>query len=102
MAEPGRERTMRDAVAGVGGVVFAASGRALGTPTLGGWGARGDGPDTVRVQTVARAGLDGGEVEVETSMVEWSGRPAIVVRQLLGSDRTGPLVFPLSSTVARE
>jgi hypothetical protein len=83
-------------------VVFAARSAAVEEPVLNGWAAHGPGPDTVKVHHRAVSGPHGDEVEVETSMVEWNGKPTNVAGQLIGSDRTGRPSFPLSSTVTRE
>lgn len=94
---------LREGVADMGGPLFAVCSPLLGEPTVSGWGRRyGDGTGSITIQQAALSGWDGGEVETETSLDEWSDRPNIVVRQLLGSDRTRPLDFPFSSTVTRE
>jgi hypothetical protein len=102
MVEADQARSLQAAVAVLDGVVFAARGALLTEPTLDGWRAGKDGPNAVSVHHRALSGFEGGEVEVETSTVEWTGKPSIVVRQLLGSDRPGPPVFPFASTVTKE
>jgi len=102
VAEAERERTLRGALGTLGGIVFADRGAELDVPHLGGWRAGADGPNAVTVRHMALSGWEGGEVEVETSTVFWTGQPIHLVRQLLGSDRRGRPDFPYSSTVTKE
>jgi hypothetical protein len=97
-----RMAVLRDALAELGGPVFAVRSSLAGEPTLSGWRRGRTGLESVSAQQAALAGWDGGEVEVETSLVLWSGQPSNVAHQLLGSDRTGPPEFPYSSTVTQE
>jgi hypothetical protein len=97
-----RDAARRDAVAELGGPLFAVRSPLLGEPMMSGWRRGKTGLDSVRAQQAALSGWEAGEVDVETSTVLWTGKPSNVARQLLGSDRVGPPDFPFSSTVTHE
>lgn len=97
-----RDAALRDAVAELGGPLFAVRSPLLGEQRMSGWGRGKTGLESVSAQQAALSGSDGGEVEVKTSTVLWTGKPSNVTRQLLGSDHVGPPDFPFSSTVTHE